>query len=72
VKESLIVELEDAADIDGCCEEYGVPGTLKVLKYDFVVTDAEVTALRNQKALEAASSLGLTLKLENGLLVRDV
>jgi hypothetical protein len=73
VKKSLIVELEDAADIDGWCEEYGVPGTLKVLKYDFVlVTDAEVTALRNQKALEAASSLGLPLKLENGLLVRDV
>jgi hypothetical protein len=45
---------------------------MKVLKYDFVlVSDAEVTALRNQKALDAASSLGLKLKLDHGLLVRD-
>jgi hypothetical protein len=72
VKDSLIVDLQAAADINGCCEEYGVPGTLKVLKYDFVlVTDVEVTALRNQKALDAASSLGLRLKLDNGFLVRD-
>jgi hypothetical protein len=39
---------------------------MKVLNYDFVlVSDAEVTALRNQKALDAASSL------DHGLLVRD-
>jgi hypothetical protein len=64
--------LTKAADIPGCCETYGVSESMKVLKYDFVlVSDAEVTALRNQKALEAASSLGLKLKLENGLLVRD-
>ncbi|CAI6299750.1 unnamed protein product [Periconia digitata] len=72
VKESLIVDLQTAADFPGYSKTYGVSDTMKVLKYDFVlVSDAEVTALRNQKALDAASSLGLKLKLENGLLVRD-
>lgn len=67
-----MVDLQAAANVHGCCETYGVPGTMKVLKYDFVlVTNTEVTALRNQKALDAASALGLSLKLDNGLLVRD-
>lgn len=45
---------------------------MKVLKYDFVlVTDKEVNALRDEKALEVAKRLG-NLKLENGCLVKDV
>ncbi|XP_014550256.1 hypothetical protein COCVIDRAFT_43167 [Bipolaris victoriae FI3] len=72
VKELLIVDLQAAADISVCCAKYGMPETMKVLKYDFfLVADAEITALRNQKALDAASCLGLKLKLDHGLLVRD-
>jgi hypothetical protein len=71
VKESLIVDLQVAAEISGCCKRYDVPETLYVLKYDFVlVFDVEVTTLRKQRALDAAFSLGLNLKLDNRLLVR--
>jgi hypothetical protein len=49
-----------------------MPGTMNVLNYDFVlVSDAEVITLRNQKALEATSLLGLKLKIDHGLLIRD-
>lgn len=67
-----MIDLYKAEDIPGVTEKYGVPATMKVLKYDFVlVTDKEVNALRDEKALEVAKKLG-SLKLENGSLVKDV
>ena len=72
VKESLVVDLANAEDVPGVVEKYGVSGKMKVMKYDFVlVSDDEVAALRNQKALTAAKHLGMKLRLEKGLLVRD-
>lgn len=69
VKESLIVDLKRASDTPGLSETYGVLETTKVLTYDFVlVSEAEVDALRHEKATQSAENLRNGVKVVNGTL----
>ncbi|CAG9953164.1 unnamed protein product [Clonostachys rosea f. rosea IK726] len=69
VKESLIVDLKRASETPGLSETYEVLETTKVLKYDFVlVSEAEVDALRHEKATQSAGNLRNGVKIINGTL----
>lgn len=72
VKESLVVSLQKVSDVPGLAQKYDVADSARLLKYDFVlVSDENTAALRDQKAFDAAKDLGLELKLQNGVLIRD-
>lgn len=67
VKESLVVDLESVSDIPGFSEIYGVPETMKLLRYDFVlVSEAEVEALRHAEATKSVGRLKTGVKVVNG------
>ncbi|KAH8664484.1 Intradiol ring-cleavage dioxygenase [Xylariales sp. PMI_506] len=72
VKESLIVDLHKVSGFEGYAEKYQVSGDTKLMKYDFVlVTEEETTQLRAANSVAAGKALGLGVKLENGVLVRQ-
>lgn len=60
VKESLVIDLMTVSDVEGMAEEYGVPPSTKLMKYDFVlVTEEEVENLKVKKEKEARTKAGL-------------
>ncbi|KAH7138756.1 Intradiol ring-cleavage dioxygenase [Dendryphion nanum] len=73
VKESLVVDLKTVSDVQGLAAKYGVNPSTKLLQYDFVlVSDKEVSDLRDQKAMEAIEKQGATgLRIVNGVPVLD-
>ncbi|KAL9568897.1 hypothetical protein ACKAV7_006962 [Fusarium commune] len=67
VKESLIVDLGTVSEVSGFSERYGVPRTTKLLRYDFsLVSEAEVGALRHEKAVKSAIKLDNDVKVVDG------
>ncbi|KAJ4249065.1 hypothetical protein NW762_012397 [Fusarium torreyae] len=74
VKESLVVDIAKVSDVEGLVEKYNVDPSTKLLKYDFVlVTEQEVSDLREKNALEAMKKQGAAgMTIINGLLVPDV
>ena len=69
VKESLVVDLTKVSETPGFAETYGVSGSTKLLQYDFVlVSETEVAALRHEKALKSAGTLGTGIKVVNGII----
>jgi hypothetical protein len=67
VKESLIVDLGTVSEVSGFSEKYGVPGTTKLLRYDFsLASEAEVGALRHAEAVKSAGKLDNDVKVVDG------
>ncbi|KAF5589537.1 aromatic compound dioxygenase [Fusarium pseudocircinatum] len=67
VKESLIVDLGTLSELPGFSERYGLPGTTKLLRYDFsLVSEAEVGALRHAEAVKSAGKLDHDVKVVDG------
>jgi hypothetical protein len=72
VKESLVVAIQKVTD-DEMAKKYDVPVGTALFTYDFVlVSDEEVSALREAKAKEAMENQGRKMKYFNGLPVPDV
>lgn len=69
VKESLIVDLGTVSEVSGLSEKYGVPGTTKLLRYDFsLVSEAEVGMLRHEEAVKSAVNLDNDVKVVDGII----
>ncbi|KAF6530393.1 hypothetical protein HZS61_001705 [Fusarium oxysporum f. sp. conglutinans] len=69
VKESLIVDLGTVSEVSGLSEKYGVPGTTKLLRYDFsLVSEAEVGTLRHEEAVKSAVNLDNDVKVVDGII----
>ncbi|KAH7137047.1 cathecol 1,2-dioxygenase [Dactylonectria estremocensis] len=71
VKASLVVQLESVDDVQA--RTYGVEEGTKLLRYDFVlVSEEEAKSLRAKNSMEAVQSLGLKMKISDGLPVPNV
>lgn len=61
------MDLRPVSEVSGFSERYGVPGTTKLLRYDFsLVSDAEVGALQHEEAVKSAVKLGNNVKVVDG------
>ncbi|KAH7316442.1 Intradiol ring-cleavage dioxygenase [Stachybotrys elegans] len=70
VKESLVVNLSRAGDVEGLAEKYGVSPDTKLLQYDFVLnTVEEARKAREEASLQEIERQGGKLRLQDGLLI---